>query len=198
MVDLWHRLYALKCLNDLNVKTHIQLLNAMYQQLKEMGKETSNSDFMTLILASLLKSYWLLINTISLQNRAATKALKPNVIMESILKKFDQLQIEDSQLKGAENAMMVKGSKGKGKKNKHLTAQCIYAYKPSNQVWYIFYFDSFLQTHWKRSKTTKKLFSNFSCIFTDICWCPFLFLSAISCMKVCTFDSALSFDSTLR
>ena len=38
VMDLQHRLYALKCLNNSNVKTHIQLLNAMYQQLKRMGE----------------------------------------------------------------------------------------------------------------------------------------------------------------
>ena len=56
VVDLQHRLYALKCLDDLNVKVHIQLLNAMYQQLKEIGEEISDGDFTTVILASLSKS----------------------------------------------------------------------------------------------------------------------------------------------
>ena len=38
VVDLQRRLYVLKCLDNLNVKVHIQSLNAMYQQLKGMGK----------------------------------------------------------------------------------------------------------------------------------------------------------------
>ena len=57
VVDLRCRLYVLKCLNDSNVKVHIELLNTMYQQLKKMGKEIGDSDFTTLILASLPKSY---------------------------------------------------------------------------------------------------------------------------------------------
>ena len=36
--------------------------------------------------------------------------------MESILEELDHLQIEESQLKATENAMMAKGGKGKGKK----------------------------------------------------------------------------------
>ena len=36
--------------------------------------------------------------------------------MELILKEFDCLQIEESQLKVTENVMMAKGGKGKGKK----------------------------------------------------------------------------------
>ena len=36
--------------------------------------------------------------------------------MELILEEFDRLQIEESQLKATENAMMEKGGKGKGKK----------------------------------------------------------------------------------
>ena len=62
----------------------------MYQQLKGMGEKISESDFTTLILTSLPKSYWPLINTISLQNHANTsKPLKPSTVMESILEEFD-------------------------------------------------------------------------------------------------------------
>ena len=90
VVDFRHRLYALKCLNHSKVKIHIQLLNTMYKQLKGMGEEISESDFTTIILASLLKSYRPLINTISLQNRVNTsKPLKPSMVMESILEEFD-------------------------------------------------------------------------------------------------------------
>ena len=57
VVELQCRLYVLKCVNGLNVKVHIQLLNAMYQQLKGMGEEISDGNFMTLIFTSLPKSY---------------------------------------------------------------------------------------------------------------------------------------------
>ena len=94
----------------------------MYQQLKGMGKEISKQDFMTQILASLPNSYQPVINTISLQNRATPKTLKPNIVMESILEEFERLQIEDSQLKSADNPMLAKGGKGKGKKQKFPTS----------------------------------------------------------------------------
>ena len=83
VVDLRCRLYVLKCLDDSNVKVHIQSLNTMYQQLRGMGEEISKGNFTTLILASLPKSYRPLINTISLQNRVNTaKPLKPDTVME--------------------------------------------------------------------------------------------------------------------
>ena len=41
VVDLRCRLYVLKCLDNSNVKVHIQSLNTMYQQLKGMGEEIS-------------------------------------------------------------------------------------------------------------------------------------------------------------
>ena len=91
VVDLWRRLYVLKCLDDSNVKVNIQSQNTMYQQLKGMGEEFSDGNFTTLILVSLPKSYQLLINMISLQNCANTKPLTPSTIMESILEEFDQL-----------------------------------------------------------------------------------------------------------
>ena len=65
-----------------------------------------------------------MINTISLQNRVNTsKPLKPSTVMESILEEFDRLQIKESQSKVAENAMLAKGGKGKGKKKKGSTQQ---------------------------------------------------------------------------
>ena len=108
VVNLRPRLYALKCLNNSNVNVYIQLLNTMYQQLKGMCKEISKNDFTTLILASLPKSYCPLINMISLQNCVSTIPLKPGMVMESILEEFDQLQIEESQSKVAEIAMLAK------------------------------------------------------------------------------------------
>ena len=89
LTDLWCRQYVLKCLDVSNVKTNIQSLNAMYQQLKGMGEEITGEDFMTLILTSLHKSYQPLINMISLQNHATPNAIKPAIIMELILEEFD-------------------------------------------------------------------------------------------------------------
>ena len=104
--------------DNLNVKVQIQSLNAMYQQLKGMGKEISDGDFTTLILTSLPKSYQPLINMISLQNCMSTKPINPCTIMELILEEFDRLQIEESQLKVDENVMPAKGGKGEGKKKR--------------------------------------------------------------------------------
>ena len=105
-------------MDEVNVRNHIHLLSMMYKQLKGMGETITNGDFTTLILGSLLKTYHSLINTISLQNRTSTVPLKLKIIMELILEEFDRLQIEDSQSKVAENAMMVKSSKGKAKKKR--------------------------------------------------------------------------------
>ena len=126
----------LKCLDHSNVKVHIQLLNTMYQQLKGMGEEISESDFTTLILTPLPKSYRPLINTISLQNRVNTsKPLKPSTVMESILEEFDRLQIKECQSKAAENAMLAKGGKGKGKKKKGSTQQSRNVANPDINCW---------------------------------------------------------------
>ena len=76
-----------------------------------MGEKIEDGDFMTPILASLPKGYHPLINTISLQNCAYTTPLKPRVVMELILEEFDHLQIEESQSKVTENAMMAKGGR---------------------------------------------------------------------------------------
>ena len=94
----------------------METLSSMYEQLRGMGEKIEDSNFTTLILASLPKGYHSLINTISLQNHASPAPLQPQVVMESILEEFNHLQIEDSQSKATENAMMAKGGKGKGKK----------------------------------------------------------------------------------
>ena len=77
IVDLWCRMYVLKCLDEGNVKTHMETLSSMYEQLKGMGKKIEDGDFTTLILASLPKGYHPLINTIFLQNCTSTTPLKP-------------------------------------------------------------------------------------------------------------------------
>ena len=53
IVDLWCRMYVLKCLDEGNVKAHMEALSTMYEQLKGMGKKIEDSKFTTLILASL-------------------------------------------------------------------------------------------------------------------------------------------------
>ena len=107
----------------------------MYQQLKGMGKEISDGNFMTLILTSLPKSYQPLINMISLQNCVSTKPLKPSTIMESILEELDWLQIKEMQWKAAENVMLAKGGKGTGKKKKGSTQQSRYVVNTDIDYW---------------------------------------------------------------
>ena len=75
IVDLWHRMYVLKCLDEGNVKAHMETLSTMYEQLKGMGRKIEDSNFTMLILASLPKEYHPLINTFSLQNHASPTPL---------------------------------------------------------------------------------------------------------------------------
>ena len=49
-VDLQRKMYALKCLDEGNVKAHMKALSTMYEQLKGMGEKIEDSDLMTLIL----------------------------------------------------------------------------------------------------------------------------------------------------
>ena len=77
IVDLQRRMYALKCLDEGNVKTHMETLSSMYEQLKGMGKKIEDGDFTMLILASLPKGYCPFINMISLQNYTSTTPLEP-------------------------------------------------------------------------------------------------------------------------
>ena len=90
-------MYALKCLDEGNVKAHMETLSSMYEQLKRMGKNIEDRDFTMAILASLSKGYCLLINMISQQNCTSVTPLKPQVVMESILEEFDCLKIKESQ-----------------------------------------------------------------------------------------------------
>ena len=119
IVDLRCRIYALKCMDEVNVRNYIHSLSMIYEQLKGMGETITNGDFTTLILGSLLKTYCSLINTISLKNHTSTTPPKPKIIIELILEEFNQLQIGESQSKAAENVMMVKSGKGKAKKKKN-------------------------------------------------------------------------------
>ena len=100
-----------------------------------MGEKISDGDFTMLILTSLPKSYQPLINMILLQNCASTKPLKSSTIMELILEELNQLQIEELQSKVAENVMLAKGGKGKGKKKKGSTQQSGNIINPDIDCW---------------------------------------------------------------
>ena len=57
IVNLESRRYALKCLDESNVEAYMETLSPMCEQLKGMGEKIEDSEFMTLILASLPKGY---------------------------------------------------------------------------------------------------------------------------------------------
>ena len=44
IVDLRRRIYVLKCLDEGNVKTHMETLSSMYKQLRGMGEKIEDSD----------------------------------------------------------------------------------------------------------------------------------------------------------
>jgi len=108
-------MYKMKCEDESQVQTHLELLLRMQEQLTGMGAGLAYANLISIILGSLLKSYCPLINAITMSATNAKVYLKPKKVMESLLNEFNHLAIEDCQLKASENALTAGGRHGKSK-----------------------------------------------------------------------------------
>jgi gag-polypeptide of LTR copia-type len=56
-VDICHRIYEMKCEDKSNVRTHLEALMRMQEQLAGMDAGVTDDDLVTVILGSLPKGY---------------------------------------------------------------------------------------------------------------------------------------------
>jgi hypothetical protein len=69
-------------------------------------------------MASLPKSYKLLVEALSIQHQENPKSTDPRKVIQTIQESFDRSQFEEAQTKATENAMLAKGGEGKGESKK--------------------------------------------------------------------------------
>ena len=74
-IDMRCRIYALRCEDKANIRTHIESMKALHEQLNGMGERIADQDFIAVVLASLPKSYQPLINVLSLQNKTSPSSV---------------------------------------------------------------------------------------------------------------------------
>jgi hypothetical protein len=77
-VDLRRRIYALKCEDESNIRTHIHTLKSMQERLNGMGEKIEDRDFLAVMLASLPKSYRPLISTLDTKQNGTQEYHFPN------------------------------------------------------------------------------------------------------------------------
>src|SRR5882724_2485434 len=65
VVDIRHQMYEMKCEDESQVCMHLETLVRMQEQLAGMGAGLPDTDLITVILGSLPKLYWPLINAVS-------------------------------------------------------------------------------------------------------------------------------------
>src|SRR6266481_4901695 len=132
-VDLRRHLYAMKCEDESQVRSHLETLMRTQEQLTGMAAGLADPDLVMVILGSLPKSYRPLINAITMSAAHAKAKLKPDNVVENLLDEFERLAIEDAQLKANENALTAAGKYGKSRTNKgnpntsksdHTDAEC--------------------------------------------------------------------------
>ena len=107
-------MYELKCQDDANVRTHLEMLMWMQEQLSGMEASLLDDEFITITLISLPKSYWPLINMILLSATLAEVKIKPDTVTQSLFDKFERLKIEEWQLKSTKNTLLATKGQGKG------------------------------------------------------------------------------------
>ena len=89
VVDICHRMYKMKCEDKSQVRTHLETLMRMQEQLSGMGAALPDTDLITVILGSLPKLYWLLINAISMSATHAKVSLVSEKVIKSLLDEFE-------------------------------------------------------------------------------------------------------------
>ena len=89
VIDICHHIYQLKCKDESQVCMHLETLAKMQEQLTGMGVGLDDTDLVMVILGSLLKSYWPLINSISMSATHMQVTLVPNKVIDSLLDEFE-------------------------------------------------------------------------------------------------------------
>ena len=88
-VDMWCRMYEMKCEDEANVRMHLETLMRTQEQLAGMNTALTDNDLVTVILGSLPKSYRPLINAITMSAAHAKAKLEPNQIVSTLIDKFE-------------------------------------------------------------------------------------------------------------
>jgi hypothetical protein len=113
-VDVRRRMYEMKCQDESNVRKHLEALAKMQEQLASMDAGLSKTEFVTVILGSLPKSYRPVINSMSMSASFAKVQLEPDTVISNLIDEFERLQVEERQLKAAESALAITKGRGKG------------------------------------------------------------------------------------
>jgi len=87
VVDIHHHIYKLRCKDKSQVHMHLE--TQMQGQLAWMCVGLPDTDHVMVILGSLLKSYWPLINAILMSVTHSKVSLIPEKVIESLLDKLD-------------------------------------------------------------------------------------------------------------
>jgi hypothetical protein len=113
-VDVQYQMYEMKCQDELNVQKHLEALAKMQKQLASMDAGLSKTEFVTVILSSLPKSYHPVINSMSMSASFAKVQLEPDTVISNLIDEFECLQVEEWQLKAAESALATTKGHSKG------------------------------------------------------------------------------------
>src|SRR5271168_88594 len=117
-VDMRRKLQAEKCLESGDVRTHLNKLQAMREDLASMGGSILDEDFTSIILGSIPPSYDTYIAAITATSSLLDKTLSPTNLIDAIRDEADRRTIKNPKPKKEEHdAAFVAGqSSEKGKK----------------------------------------------------------------------------------
>ena len=79
----------MKCEDEANVHMHLETLMRTQEQLAGMNAALTDDDLVTVILGSLPKSYWPLINTITMSAMHAKAKLEPDQSVSMLIDEFE-------------------------------------------------------------------------------------------------------------
>jgi hypothetical protein len=129
-VDLQRQMLEKQCSEEADVKTHLETLQRMQEELAGMGAPLSDSNFTTTILTSLPKSYGLLLSSVTALAKIVKTTLTLDFIIGHVLEEYNRRTVEARQAGTEENTAMASRSYEHHGGDRHSGGQTDTAYRP--------------------------------------------------------------------
>ena len=132
-VDLRRKIQSLKCGEDENVRTHLDNVANLREQLAAMGTTIPDSEYASILLGSIPSTYEAMTSAMSTAAKLGNTTLTPSIVTSLILDEYDRRVLKKPQ-DGQDEALSASTGKGKRpkkdiecfncKKRGHMKADC--------------------------------------------------------------------------
>jgi hypothetical protein len=111
-VDLRRKIQSLKCGEDENVRTHLNNIANLQEQLAAMGTTIPDSEYASILLGSIPTSYKTMTSAMSTTAKLGNTTLTPAIVTSLIIDEYDRCVLKKPQ-EGQDEVLGANAGKGK-------------------------------------------------------------------------------------